>query len=212
MAKTIGLIGKKLNLGGGRWQLEGWDNLDIKYGYDILEYKLSPFPNNSVELIYTSHNIEHFPWSFIPTYLSEAYRVLQPGGTIRMVVPDTDLMWAMLRDNNDEPLFHNPYYKMPGKSNRPLLVNVRQLFGFVEDMNSDQFLDNTMHLSFFNESTLGILLANAGFKRILKKAGPNDSIVKDFAMPAVIDENNVFVSGFDNLNAAPISLYMEATK
>ena len=51
-----------------------------------------PFPNESVDYIYTSHMLEHL-FDREPTYvLKECYRVLKVGGYIRIVVPDLEFI------------------------------------------------------------------------------------------------------------------------
>ncbi|MDX0411587.1 methyltransferase domain-containing protein [Sinorhizobium medicae] len=69
-----------------------WINTDAECG-DIqlnLLYEL-PFPNGAFELIYCSHTLEHFYYpSEVEFVLSELRRVLKPGGTIRIVVPDLE--------------------------------------------------------------------------------------------------------------------------
>lgn len=47
-----------------------------------------PLPDNSVEVLYTSHMIEHLDREEVKLFLREAYRILAPGGIIRIVVPD----------------------------------------------------------------------------------------------------------------------------
>ncbi|MCA9135469.1 MAG: methyltransferase domain-containing protein [Planctomycetales bacterium] len=49
-----------------------------------------PFATNSIDLIYTSHFIEHLTRHEARTLLKDALRVLKPGGTIRIVVPDLE--------------------------------------------------------------------------------------------------------------------------
>jgi predicted SAM-dependent methyltransferase len=50
--------------------------------------KRIPLPNDSVECIYTSHMIEHLSQQDSVSFLKEALRVLEPGGILRVVVPD----------------------------------------------------------------------------------------------------------------------------
>jgi hypothetical protein len=50
-----------------------------------------PFPDNSVEEIYTSHMVEHWPRSEFPAALHEWHRVLKPGGRLRIRCPNFEL-------------------------------------------------------------------------------------------------------------------------
>jgi len=49
---------------------------------------LSMIPNNSVDAVYSAHALEHVHFHEIKICLEEWYRVLKPGGEIRIVVPN----------------------------------------------------------------------------------------------------------------------------
>lgn len=51
-----------------------------------------PLTDESVYLVYSSHFLEHVPLSLVPSFLRECLRVLHPGGTVRIVVPDLENM------------------------------------------------------------------------------------------------------------------------
>ena len=55
---------------------------------------LGPLPvaDASLQLVYSSHFIEHVPRTHIAGLLRECHRVLQPGGLLRLVVPDMQEM------------------------------------------------------------------------------------------------------------------------
>ena len=80
----------KLNLGCGPHHLDGWLNIDSNPGEDpdvVADVTdLSMFEDNSVEEIYASHILEHIDVR-VPV-LPEWARVLRPGGTITIIVPD----------------------------------------------------------------------------------------------------------------------------
>ena len=46
------------------------------------------FDNNSVDVIYTSHMLEHLSNNSANHFIKECYRVLKKGGILRIVVPD----------------------------------------------------------------------------------------------------------------------------
>lgn len=76
----------KLNLGCGTIPLDGYENLDAKNCRPI--YPLSEFADESVDEVRASHVLEHFPNAEIGGVLKEWTRVLKPGGTLRIAVPD----------------------------------------------------------------------------------------------------------------------------
>ena len=64
-----------------------------------------PIPNNSVEVFYSSHMIEHLDRVEADNFLQEALRVLQPNGIIRIVVPDLNYLVNQYLKTNDADLF-----------------------------------------------------------------------------------------------------------
>ncbi len=49
-----------------------------------------PAPDDSVDVVYHSHVLEHIDRDVAPAFLRECLRVLKPGGIIRVVVPDLE--------------------------------------------------------------------------------------------------------------------------
>ena len=84
----------RLDLGGGDAPgSTGWLNIDVTDGADIY-WDLRrgiPFGDGRVEAVYSSHLLEHMPFAEGQALLAEAYRVLAPGGTISICVPNAAL-------------------------------------------------------------------------------------------------------------------------
>lgn len=49
-----------------------------------------PFPSDHFDVVYHSQVLEHFPKEKAPAFMAECYRVLRPGGVLRVVVPDLE--------------------------------------------------------------------------------------------------------------------------
>src|SRR3990167_5749698 len=85
-----------INLGSSNLILPGWENLDRtgNPGTRLCDVRLGlPFPTGSARVIVTSHVIEHLhPTTEVPSVLRECVRVLRPGGTIRIAVPDLEIL------------------------------------------------------------------------------------------------------------------------
>jgi predicted SAM-dependent methyltransferase len=85
---------KLLNLGCGAFVHEEWTNVDfvssnrLVIAHDLL--KGIPFPDNEFDAVYHSHVLEHFPRSQALPFLNECFRVLKPGGILRVVIPDLE--------------------------------------------------------------------------------------------------------------------------
>ncbi|MGI0488949.1 class I SAM-dependent methyltransferase [Pantanalinema rosaneae CENA516] len=85
---------KCLNLGCGRRFHRDWTNVDFSsVDQGVITYDLStgiPFPDNSFDLVYHSHLLEHLPGAIAPHFIKECYRVLRSPGILRIVVPDLE--------------------------------------------------------------------------------------------------------------------------
>jgi hypothetical protein len=83
-----------LNVGCGFRFHPSWTNLDfISTGEEVIAHNLLsgiPFPDNSFEVVYHSHVLEHFTKKDAHAFLKECYRVLQKNGILRIAVPDLE--------------------------------------------------------------------------------------------------------------------------
>lgn len=83
-----------LNLGCGKKYHRQWVNIDMTaYSEDVIAYNLLkgiPFPDNTFDVVYHSQVLEHIPREQAPAFLKECHRVLNVGGTLRVVVPDLE--------------------------------------------------------------------------------------------------------------------------
>ena len=61
-------------------------------------------PSNHYDVVFTSHLIEHIPYSYTERTFSEFNRIMKIGGTIRIVTPDLELA-AHAYINNDLNFF-----------------------------------------------------------------------------------------------------------
>lgn len=80
----------KLHLGCGRNIMPGWENLDGSPEKGAKKWwapKL-PYQAQSVEFIYSEHFLEHLPKKIAVETLKECFRVLRPGGFLRISTPN----------------------------------------------------------------------------------------------------------------------------
>ena len=81
-----------LHLGAGTRKLPGYTSVDIRPEVepDVVAdiERLDGFKNASADIIYAAHVLEHIPGPHVITVLEEWRRVLKPGGTLRLSVPD----------------------------------------------------------------------------------------------------------------------------
>lgn len=158
-----------VNLGAGDAGHAGWVNVDCFPGpnvnciYDAR--KKLPFDDNSVRGIFTEHFIEHVDYEEqIPHLLADCHRVLQPGGVMRIVVPDAEkYMRAYVAGGWEEisavrPLApgHEDVHS-PVRFNTPMeLINV--VFRQFEE-----------HRFAYDFETLAFVLEHAGFRNVRKQ-------------------------------------------
>lgn len=74
-----------------------YSHVDFVHRIDLLPI----FPDESVDLIYASHCLEHFKYRDINRVLNEWKRVLKPGGILRLSVPDFDKLIKIYNDTNN---------------------------------------------------------------------------------------------------------------
>ena len=83
-----------LNLGCGRRFHPAWTNVNFtSSGEGVISHNLAkgiPFPDNSFDVVYHSHLLEHFTTIAAESFFKECYRVLRPQGILRVVVPDLE--------------------------------------------------------------------------------------------------------------------------
>lgn len=106
-----------------------------------LAYSL-PFDDASVDYVYSSHFLEHLPRKAALHLAAESYRVLKPGGTVRVVVPDLAYAVSLYQAGRKDEML--------------------QQYFFVEDDDSHF----ARHKYMYDFASLSAMLANAGFKEI----------------------------------------------
>lgn len=83
-----------LNLGCGYRFNPQWTNVDfVSTGEDVIAHDLTkgiPFEDNTFDLVYHSHVVEHFPKILAESFIKECCRVLKPQGILRVIVPDLE--------------------------------------------------------------------------------------------------------------------------
>jgi predicted SAM-dependent methyltransferase len=92
----------RLHLGCGTVHFDGWVNVDIEGEPDLrldLRFGL-PFADESVELIHSEHMVEHLRLADGFLLMTEARRVLRPGGILRIGVPDLDQIVRRYRSSD----------------------------------------------------------------------------------------------------------------
>lgn len=86
----------KLNVGCGQIKFDGWINIDLDKNLEqvaLIWDVCQGFPflkNQSCSIIYNEHFLEHLTIENASIFLSECYRILQPGGVLRIAMPSLE--------------------------------------------------------------------------------------------------------------------------
>jgi len=134
-----------LHLGCGPIDVPEYTNIDaqpfphVHYVHDV--YPLEMIESNSVDLVYASHVLEHFPLNELPLILKEWRRVLKKGGTLRLGVPNFEVLVQIYADTGE----------------------ISNILGPLMGGQSDRY---NFHYSAFDRPYLTELLKNVGFNKI----------------------------------------------
>jgi SAM-dependent methyltransferase len=85
---------RRLQLGCGARHHPAWSNLDLHAQHaSVGRHDVTrplPFPDRHFDAVYHAHLLEHLPRTEALPFLRECWRVLKPGGILRVVVPDLE--------------------------------------------------------------------------------------------------------------------------
>ena len=134
----------KLHLGCGKRFLPGFIHVD-KDSYDHVDYRqsmtdLEKFADNTVELIYSCHSFNYLDENQARQALKEWFRVLCPGGLLRLAVPDFAAIAVVYTRNKELSLLS------------------RLITGYYQSESKVEW-----HRSVYDESSLSKLLQESGF-------------------------------------------------
>jgi predicted SAM-dependent methyltransferase len=165
----------KINIGNGPFKHQGWLNLDcsISLKQDVAACDLRrkwPLRSGSAKYIFSEHVFEHFAYpDEIGHVLKECYRILKPGGVLRVIVPDAERYLRAYADD-DEGFVREVGGDVASKLS---VVNV-------------MMRENGFHKYAYDYGELESVLRNAGFRKVTRselKASSHDELNLDFNDP-----------------------------
>lgn len=179
---NVGCGQRAISILGSSLPADGWQELrldiDPKVDPDIVASMtdMAPVPDGSVDAVWSSHNLEHLDPHEVPVALQEFLRVLKPGGTLLLTVPDLQAVARLVaEDRLDETLYDSTQGPI-----RPLDV----VYGYGPALaTGNRFM---AHRNGFTPNLLGRLLQEAGFEpvAIWRRARAYELQVKAFRPPA----------------------------
>lgn len=127
---------KRLNLGCGDVQLDGYENLDAKTGDCIFPLAVEP---GTVDEVRASHVLEHFPFEHVGSVLTDWAKALRPGGTMKIAVPDFEAIAKSYLEGAEMPIqglvmggHSDPYDHHQAIFDREVLAEVMRAVGLVD--------------------------------------------------------------------------------
>lgn len=158
----------KLHVGAGANLLRGWLNTDYYPGRsDTLHLdavKRFPFENDTFDYVFSEHMIEHVDYHQGLSMLSECFRVLKPGGRIRISTPDFQFLIDLYTESHS-PVQERFLDWMGG------WMNERKA-GSVPDANPifviNNFVRDWGHQFIYDEAALRCSLEKVGFADITR--------------------------------------------
>ena len=183
-------MNKKIHLGCGKRYLDGYIHVDI-HPHSHVDFvssidKLDMFHDGCANIIYASHCIEYFDRDEIIEVLIEWRRVLAPGGTLRLAVPNFKALTEVYKETNDLNKVLGPLY---GKWN----------------VGKKEFI---YHKTVYDLESLSSLLKQVGFNQI-KEWDWKDTFINQ---PDFDDHSQAYYPHMDKENGILISLNIEGTK
>ena len=133
--------------------------------------KSLPFDDNTLNGVYAEHCLEHISFSSCQKAIGEFFRILRPGGVIRIVVPDAELyMNLYVRSKNGEAV------RFPYVTDQDIEE------GYTPIMSVNRVFRNHGHHFAYDFETLSMMLCRAGFIDISKASymqGRNSDLLID---------------------------------
>jgi len=159
-----GTICRKLHIGCGLHLLPGWLNADfLPSSSSVMHLDATqpfPFADDQFAFAFSEHMIEHVDFRDGQRMLAEVYRVLRPGGVVRIATPDL----AFLVELGDPHCSssHRRYVEWATKTLLPAAPFADASFVV------NHFMRSWGHRFIYSDRTLRHALAEAGFDRIAR--------------------------------------------
>ncbi len=151
----------KLQIGCGNNLLEGWLNADLRPPLDgaihLDATKQFPFEDSTFDYIFSEHMIEHINYQEGINMLSECYRILKPGGKIRISTPDLSFLFELHKSSKSE--VQSEYLKWSFD-----VYNIPEVSSNIQDtMIINNFVRDWGHKFIYDQKTLNCSLEKIGF-------------------------------------------------
>lgn len=218
------------NIGAGGFRHPAWTNVDhesewykdaqgIGIDWDLLSLTPIPVEDNSAEIVYSSHTIEHITDEAAQNMFNESHRILREGGYFRVTAPNIDTAYRAYKENDRHYYYGNesdwrniPEDYQRVKLNKPLnKASIQQIFlwrfassasTLHADGSSERISDEELDRVFREwnyEEALNYCISKCSFE--VQKKYPGNHINwwnkdKLFRMLKIAGFDNIYLSGY----------------
>jgi predicted SAM-dependent methyltransferase len=135
---TKGSIDNKrfYNIGAGNFYHPYWTNIDFYSDWykknnkkslsgihhDLMSLNELPIVNDSAEIVYSSHTVEHITDTAAQKLFDEAHRILKKGGILRITTPNVNLDYRAFVDNDRNYFYWIDNYSKSGEIERIKII------------------------------------------------------------------------------------------
>lgn len=181
----------KLHVGSGQNIMNNWLNCDIgPLSKDVIFTDVSkrfPFDDNFFDYIYSEHMIEHITFEEGLFMLKECFRILKPGGRIRITTPDLNTLIDILKNHESK---YDDYIEWSFKYNSLVGKNSDEVF--------NNFMHNWGHKFIYTKNFLKINMEKIGFKNFefFKVLESKDENLKNLENTSRLPENFLQIESF----------------
>jgi predicted SAM-dependent methyltransferase len=192
-SQFTGFLGKhqlRINVGAGIKTVPGFINLDydwhpgLEICWDVTKGLF--FADNSASAIFSEHCLEHITRDECRRVLKELFRILEPGGVVRIIVPDAELYIQCYNE-----------WRKKGDVTLPYASSASSASGYTPLMALNRVFREHGHRYCYDFHDIKQLLVEQGFRSIARA-----SYLKGRRPDLLID----------SADRMPESLYVEAEK
>ncbi|MFC6841323.1 class I SAM-dependent methyltransferase [Xanthomonas theicola] len=196
----------KIHFGSAHHLLQNWLNIDAGGGDLMLNVNWGlPLPDGCAGFAYSAHLLEHLRYhDQAPLFLREIHRVLDEGGTLRLVVPDVRKLLAAYA-GRDRGFFESrqKFYPLKEGFGREGIASLDYILLFC---GANQQVLSYNHKFGYDFDTLRQLLSDTGFGKVV------ESDFQASAHPQLLVDDFSYNARACDGHGRHYSLFVEATK
>jgi predicted SAM-dependent methyltransferase len=154
---------RKLQLATSHNLIAGWLNTDVSPSHPAVVYldatRRFPFEDRVFDYIMAEHMIEHLDYEAAQTMLRECWRVLKPGGRVRVATPDLQVLLAL--HSVEKTVSQEHYIDWAIARFMPEVLECKDVFVI------NNFFRAWGHRFLYDQETLRYALLVSGFRNIV---------------------------------------------